>query len=105
MAEVYFQVGPDSGRLRAQVDLLEAAISERCYDTLRTREQLGYAVHCGVRLTHAMLGFAFVVVSGEHPSTFNMVPALHPGCPIWAGGHRVCGALHLTVFIPDPLSG
>ena len=34
------------------------------YDTLRTKEQLGYSVNAAVRLTHGMLGFAVVVVSG-----------------------------------------
>ena len=37
---------------------------EPCYDALRTKQQLGYTVHCGVRLTHGVLGFAVVVVSG-----------------------------------------
>ena len=39
--------------------------SEPCYNVLRTREQLGYSVHCGLRLTHAALGFVVVVVSGK----------------------------------------
>ena len=37
---------------------------EPVYDTLRTKEQLGYSVNAAVRLTHGMLGFAVVVVSG-----------------------------------------
>ena len=39
--------------------------SEPCYNVLRTSEQLGYSVHCGLRLTHRALGFVFVVVSGK----------------------------------------
>lgn len=39
--------------------------NEPFYNVLRTNEQLGYSVHCGLRLTHSALGFAFVVVSGE----------------------------------------
>eukprot|EP00884_Botryococcus_braunii_P020235 jgi/Botrbrau1/6896/Bobra.67_3s0015.1 len=66
VTELYFQVGPDSPEARAVLDVMEAALSEPFYDVLRTQEQLGYAVHCGLRLTHAMLGFAFVIVSGTH---------------------------------------
>lgn len=39
-------------------------LHEPCYDTLRTKQQLGYSVHSGVRLTHGILGFAVCVVSG-----------------------------------------
>lgn len=57
-------MGPDKLETRSVLDLLEAALSESFFDVLRTREKLGYSVHCGLRLTHSMLGFAFVVVSG-----------------------------------------
>ncbi len=40
-------------------------LREPCYDTLRTKQQLGYSVHSGVRLTHGILGFAVCVVSGN----------------------------------------
>lgn len=40
-------------------------VQEPCYDTLRTKQQLGYSVHSGVRLTHGILGFAVCVVSGQ----------------------------------------
>ena len=39
-------------------------LHEPCYDTLRTKQQLGYSVHSGVRLTHGILGFAVCIVSG-----------------------------------------
>ena len=39
---------------------------EPCFDTLRTKEQLGYSVHSGVRRTHGVLGLCVVVVSGVH---------------------------------------
>lgn len=64
MAEVYCQAGPSSVALRARLDLFEQLFSEPFYDTLRTKEQLGYSVHCSARLTHGILGFAFVVISG-----------------------------------------
>ena len=65
MAEVYCQVGPNSRAQRARLDMFEQVFSEPFYDTLRTKEQLGYSVHCSTRLTHGILGFAFVVISGE----------------------------------------
>jgi nardilysin len=40
---------------------------EPCFDTLRTKEQLGYTVHSGMRLTHGVLGFAVVIMSGTAP--------------------------------------
>ena len=64
VAEVYCQAGPSSVALRARLDLFEQLFSEPFYDTLRTKEQLGYSVHCSARLTHGILGFAFVVISG-----------------------------------------
>lgn len=66
VVEVYRQVGPDDTRKRAILDFVEQLVQEPCYDTLRTKEQLGYSVHSGLRLTHGILGFAVVVVSGEH---------------------------------------
>ena len=44
-------------------------LHEPCYDTLRTKQQLGYSVHSGVRLTHGILGFAVCIVSGMLQST------------------------------------
>ena len=64
-AEVYFQCGPDNLQLRARLDLLEQILSEPCFNALRTQQQLGYTVSCGIRLTHNVLGFAFVILSGK----------------------------------------
>ena len=41
-------------------------VYEPCFDTLRTKEQLGYSVHSGVRCTHGVLGLVVGVVSGVH---------------------------------------
>jgi secreted Zn-dependent insulinase-like peptidase len=66
VCEVYCQLGPDEPRARAALDLAAAAAHEPAYNQLRTVEQLGYAVHAGARCTHGVLGYAVVVVSGEH---------------------------------------
>jgi nardilysin len=51
---------------RAALDLADQLLYEPCYDTLRTKEQLGYAVHSGGRLTHGVQGLCVVVQSGAH---------------------------------------
>ena len=57
-------------------------MAEPVFGTLRTKEQLGYSVHCSTRLTHGVLGFAFVVVSGAHAWTARhcCVPAAQLRC-------------------------
>ena len=62
---MYFQCGLDSLELRATLDLLEQIAAEPCFNSLRTQQQLGYSVSCGIRLTHNVLGFAFAILSGE----------------------------------------
>jgi hypothetical protein len=59
------QVGLSSSdlRLRVLTDLVEQVVSEALYDTLRTKQQLGYTVSSGARLTHGVTGFCVVVVS------------------------------------------
>ena len=66
-------MGPNSRAQRARLDMFEQMFSEPFYDTLRTKEQLGYSVHCSTRLTHGILGFAFVVISGGHACRFFRV--------------------------------
>lgn len=66
-AVVGAQVGPCSDlRLRVLNDLLDQVLFEPCYDTLRTKQQLGYTVHSGTRLTYGTLGYAVVVVSAAY---------------------------------------
>ncbi|KAG7670534.1 hypothetical protein Ndes2526B_g00294 [Nannochloris sp. 'desiccata'] len=65
--EVYFQCGPSHDpRRRAVLDCVDQLVYEPCYDTLRTKEQLGYTVSSGPRLTHGISGFCVVVQSGVH---------------------------------------
>ena len=75
VTELYFQIGtfaesvPDV-HARAMADLLAQCIGEPCFDTLRTKEQLGYTVSSGVRLTHGVLGFAISVQSAKHGPSY-----------------------------------
>ncbi|KAG5181380.1 Metalloenzyme, LuxS/M16 peptidase-like protein [Tribonema minus] len=65
--ESYWQAGEDALPLRAALDALEALLEEPLYDTLRTQQQLGYSVACGVRATGGVLGFCVRVVSAAYP--------------------------------------
>jgi nardilysin len=67
---MYFQVEQDFGkesiRMRCIIDLFEQMIQEPCFNQLRTKEQLGYRVDCGVRVTYKVIGFCFRVQSAKH---------------------------------------
>ncbi|WIA17248.1 hypothetical protein OEZ85_014121 [Tetradesmus obliquus] len=62
--EAYYQIGMSTDlRLRVLTDLMDQVLYEPVYDTLRTKQQLGYSVSSGARLTHGVCGFCVVVVS------------------------------------------
>lgn len=69
------------------------------FNVLRSKQQLGYSVHSSVRLTHGVLGFAIVIVSGGRHA-----PAAHTPCPSWALGmqsacaRRQSGNLHALML-------
>ncbi|KAJ3682908.1 hypothetical protein LUZ60_013135 [Juncus effusus] len=69
VAELYYQIELDKGRescrLKATIDLLTDLISETYFDRLRTKEQLGYTVDCGARVTYYVLGLCFRVQSSK----------------------------------------
>lgn len=78
---------------------LPQVLYEPCYDTLRTKQQLGYSVHSGTRLTHGVSAFCVTVVSARcgdcrthcrtlqpvstisAPAPRHAVPATHPQTP------------------------
>lgn len=67
VVEIYLQCGAAAdAAARAVLDMADQLVYEPCYDTLRTKEQLGYTVHSGTRLTHGVVGFCVVVQSGVH---------------------------------------
>lgn len=70
VVEMYFQGPQDLGEPsigdRALLDLVEQIMFEPIYDQLRTKEQLGYRVDCGVRVTYRVLGFCMRVQSAEY---------------------------------------
>ncbi|XP_004300711.1 PREDICTED: insulin-degrading enzyme-like [Fragaria vesca subsp. vesca] len=64
--ELYFQIEIESTRLRALAKLFMKIVDEPLYDQLRTKEQLGYVVWCGLREICRVYGFVFCVESSEH---------------------------------------
>lgn len=65
--EAYYQCGPAADpRGRALLDFIDQLVYEPCYDTLRTKEQLGYTVSSGTRMTHGISGLCVIVQSGVH---------------------------------------
>ncbi|RWR80472.1 nardilysin-like protein isoform X1 [Cinnamomum micranthum f. kanehirae] len=70
VVELYFQIEQDTGlncsKLRAIADLFDDIVAEPFFDQLRTKEQLGYVVDCGPRMTYRILGFCFRVQSSKH---------------------------------------
>uniref|UniRef100_A0A1D1XVB1 Insulin-degrading enzyme n=1 Tax=Anthurium amnicola TaxID=1678845 RepID=A0A1D1XVB1_9ARAE len=70
VVELYYQTEQDEGtestRLRAIADLFSNIVEEPCFNQLRTKEQLGYVVDCGTRMTYRVQGFCFRVQSSEY---------------------------------------
>ncbi|URE23096.1 Peptidase M16 inactive domain, partial [Musa troglodytarum] len=70
VVELYFQIEQDVGmeatRLRAITDLFSNIIEEPCFDQLRTKEQLGYVVESGPRMTYRVLGYCFRIQSSKY---------------------------------------
>ncbi|KAJ0405749.1 hypothetical protein ATCC90586_007692 [Pythium insidiosum] len=61
--EFYYQFGEHDVRTLAYADLLHQLMEEPLFDTLRTKQELGYDVSCTVRLTHGVIGFGVMVES------------------------------------------
>ncbi|CUM65732.1 uncharacterized protein PRCAT00003380001 [Priceomyces carsonii] len=63
--EYYIQISEDLNDVKVRVltDLLSTIIHEPCFNQLRTKEQLGYVVFSGTRLTRTTLGFRILVQS------------------------------------------
>ncbi|XP_056847998.1 nardilysin-like isoform X2 [Raphanus sativus] len=68
-SQLYYQIEPEeakSTRMKAVVDLFSEIIEEPLFNQLRTKEQLGYVVECGPRLTYRVHGFCFCVQSSKY---------------------------------------
>jgi insulysin len=62
--DYYLQIGASTDdRLRALAALFAQVAHEPCFDTLRTKQQLGYLVSSGGRAQSGMVGFHILVQS------------------------------------------
>ncbi|KAF3454806.1 hypothetical protein FNV43_RR05254 [Rhamnella rubrinervis] len=70
VVELYFQIEQDLGlesiKLKALIDLFDEIVEEPLFNQLRTKEQLGYVVECSPRVTYRVFGFCFCVQSSEY---------------------------------------
>lgn len=66
-AELYVQCGMQNDTSNVYIDLVSQILCEPCYNTLRTKEQLGYIVFCGSRKANGVQGIRFIVQSTRHP--------------------------------------
>ncbi|XP_043278498.1 insulin-degrading enzyme isoform X2 [Venturia canescens] len=65
--EVYYQTGLQSTESNMHLELLAQIISQPCFSTLRTSEQLGYIVVSGIRRANGVQGLRIIVQSDRHP--------------------------------------
>jgi secreted Zn-dependent insulinase-like peptidase len=65
LVDIYFQIGVMSLELLAYTELLHQLMAEPLFDTLRTKQELGYEVSCTVHITHGILGFSVKVQSSD----------------------------------------
>lgn len=61
----FYQIGPSSIKLASYLDLLIMLIEEPLFDSLRTKEQLGYDVSGALRDNSGILGYSISVNSQE----------------------------------------
>lgn len=65
--EVFLQTGQTNSRDNALVELYNEMVKEKFFDTLRTKEQLGYIVHSWVRSLAGVNGLSFIIQSDKSP--------------------------------------
>lgn len=65
----FYQIGPCSVRIESILDLLIMFVEEPLFDTLRTKEQLGYYVASSVRVNYGIAGYSITVNSQETKHT------------------------------------
>ena len=69
----YYQAGPGTVRDQVLLDTLVLMMEEPVFDTLRTQEQLGYAVSMTVRNTFGVLGISVTVNTQANKFTADHV--------------------------------
>ncbi|XP_050730176.1 insulin-degrading enzyme-like isoform X1 [Eriocheir sinensis] len=65
--ETYFQCGMQATHNNMLLELLCQIFAEPAFDELRTKEQLGYIVWCGIRRANGTQGLRIIVQGDRHP--------------------------------------
>ncbi|XP_005991607.1 insulin-degrading enzyme isoform X2 [Latimeria chalumnae] len=65
--EIYYQTDMQNTRENMLLELFCQIISEPCFNTLRTKEQLGYIVFSGPRRANGIQGLRFIIQSEKPP--------------------------------------
>nr|XP_045607622.1 insulin-degrading enzyme-like [Procambarus clarkii] len=65
--ETYFQCGLQDTHQNMLLELLCQIFAEPAFDELRTKEQLGYIVWCGIRRANGTQGLRVIVQGDRHP--------------------------------------
>uniref|UniRef100_A0A8C4Z924 Insulin-degrading enzyme n=1 Tax=Gadus morhua TaxID=8049 RepID=A0A8C4Z924_GADMO len=65
--EIYYQTDMQTTRENMLLELFCQIISEPCFNTLRTKEQLGYIVFSGPRRANGVQGLRFIIQSEKAP--------------------------------------
>lgn len=69
----FYQMGPDTLRLRNLARLVEAILNPKVYDFLRSKEQLGYGVACKLESKGDAIGISLLVLSQESKNIYSKV--------------------------------
>ncbi|KAK9727334.1 hypothetical protein RND81_05G274200 [Saponaria officinalis] len=74
VVELYYQIEQESVensvKLKGYSDLFDEIVQEPLFNQLRTKEQLGYVVQCGPRITYRVFGFCFCVQSSKYDPAY-----------------------------------
>jgi len=69
--EIYFQTEMQCTRSNVLLELFAQMISDKCFDQLRTQEQLGYVVFSGIRRANSVQGLRFIIQSEKDPKILD----------------------------------
>ena len=69
----HYQIGRDTLRNRCYTRLVEAILTPKVYDFLRSKEQLGYSVACRLAEKGNTIGIELIVASQEHKNPYPHV--------------------------------
>ena len=61
-----YQIGPETLKFECLIQLIENYLEEPCFDTLRTKEQLGYVVSSYSHKMRGMMNFMILIQSSTH---------------------------------------